>query len=262
MSETQANTVDAFAADSGVTPPVVDAAPATTVTATPLTSETPSSKFYTEEDLVRVRTQEKDKLYSQLDKYKSELDALRQERDAEAAAKQAEEEAKAAAERAKAEAEMDTRDLLEQRANELKAELERERQERERAFALLEREKQYSEFSAFKQQRLEAERENIAPELLGLVRGETPEEINASLDELKNISASILESTQQALQSARRDMKGTGITAPPAGPLDTNSAQQNFTAADIASMSMNEYANYRARLLSPQAQGRGQGLLN
>lgn len=261
MSETQANTAEAFAVDAGVTPPVVDAAPATTVNATPLTAEG-NSKFYTEEDLARVRAQEKDKLYSTLDKYKSELDAVRQEREAELAAKRAEEEAKAAEERAKAEAEMDTRDLLTKKEQEWKAELERVREESARNFALLEREKQFAELSAFKQQRLEAERDNIIPELLDLVSGNTPDEVSASLEGLKERSARILESAQQAMQAARKDMRGASVTAPPTGPLDTNSQQQNFTAQDIASMSMNEYANYRARLLSPTAQGRGQGLLN
>jgi len=47
---------------------------------------------------------------------------------------------------------------------------------------------------------------------------------------------------------------------PPAGPLDINSEQRNFTAEEISAMPMNEYAKYRQRLLSDKAQGRGQGL--
>lgn len=257
MSDVQA---DAFATDAGITPAVVDAAPQGTVTSTPLNLETTPGKVYTEDDLAKARSQEKDKLYSQLDKYKSELDSIRREREAELEAKRAEEEAKAAEERAKAEAEMDTRSLLEQRAAELKAELERERQDRERAFALLEREKQYAELSTFKQQLLEAERDNIIPELLDLVGGNTPEEVAASIEGLKERSARILDSAQQAMQSARRDMKGTGITSPPAGPLETNSEQRSFTAAEIAAMPMDEYRNYRSRLLSETARGQGQGL--
>jgi len=254
-------TADAFATDAGVTPPVVDVAPADSVTATPLTPEAPAEKLYTKEDLARVRTQEKDKLYPELERAKAELDALRREREAELAAKQAELDAKAAEERAKAEAEMDTRTLLEQRTQELREELERERQARETATALFEREKQFAELSTYKQQRLEAERDAIIPELLDLVVGNNPEEVNASLESLKERSARILESAQQAMQSARKDMKGASVTAPPTGPLDINSEQRTLTAQEIAAMPMNEYAQYRQRLLSPTAQGRGQGLL-
>jgi hypothetical protein len=55
-------------------------------------------------------------------------------------------------------------------------------------------------------------------------------------------------------------MTGTKTTLPPAGPLDINSEQRNFTADEIAAMPMNDYAKYRQRLLSDKAQGRGQGL--
>jgi hypothetical protein len=136
----------------------------------------------------------------------------------------------------------------------------RERQERERAFALLEREKTFAEIQTFRQQRLEEEREAIIPELLDLVTGNTQDEINASIDGLKNRSTRILESAQQAMQSARKEMTGSRVTAPPTGPLDINSEQRNFTADEISAMPMNEYAKYRQRLLSPKAQGKSSGL--
>ena len=245
---------EAFAADAGVIPAVVDAgADASPATPLELPTQPANSRFYTEEDLAKVRAQEKDKLYS-------ELEELKKQRDEELAAKQAEKEAEDAAKRAAAEADMDVRELLKQKETELMEQLERERQERERAFALLEREKSFAELQAFKQQRLEEERENIIPELLDLVSGESPDDINASLESLKERSARILESAQQAMQSARKEMTGSRVTAPPTGPLDINSEQRNFTADEIAAMPMNEYAKYRQRLLSSKAQGRSQGL--
>jgi hypothetical protein len=36
--------------------------------------------------------------------------------------------------------------------------------------------------------------------------------------------------------------------------------QPNFTAEDISTMSMNDYAKYRSKLLSPKAQGKSSGL--
>lgn len=252
---------EAFAADAGVTPSVVDAgvdaAPATPLE---MPSQPINGRSYTEEDLARVRAQEKDKLYPQIDKLKTELEELKKQREEELLAKQAEKEADDAAKRAAAEADMDVRELLKQKESELMEQLERERQERERAFALLEREKSFAELQNFKQQRIEEEREAIIPELLDLISGESQDEINASLESLKERSNRILESAQQAMQSARKEMTGSRVTAPPTGPLDINSEQRNFTAEEISAMPMNEYAKYRQRLLSPTAQGRSQGL--
>ncbi len=138
--------------------------------------------------------------------------------------------------------------------------MERERQERERAFALLEREKSFADLQNYRAQRVDAEREAIIPELIDLISGNSREEIDASVEGLKERSARILESAQSAMQNARREMTGTRVTTPPAGPLDTQSDQRNFTAEDIQSMSMNEYAKYRERIMSDTARGKSRGL--
>ena len=199
-------------------------------------------------------------MYPQIEKLKSELEEIKQMREAELAAKQAEKEAQDAEERTRLEADLDVRELLKKKETEWSEQLERERQERERAFALLEREKTFAEIQNFRQQRLEEEREAIIPELLDLVTGNTQDEINTSIESLKDRSTRILESAQQAMQSARKEMTGSRVTAPPTGPLDINSEQRNFTADEISAMPMNEYAKYRQRLLSPKAQGKGSGL--
>ena len=257
--ETQTEVLaQAFEAEANQAPTIVDAgvdAPTVKTTKT-----TDSSKGYTEEDLAKVRSQEKDKLYPQIEKLKSELEEIKQMREAELAAKQAEKEAQDVEERARLEADLDVRELLKKKETEWSEQLERERQERERAFALLEREKTFAEIQNFRQQRLEEEREAIIPELLDLVTGNTQDEINTSIESLKDRSTRILESAQQAMQSARKEMTGSRVTAPPTGPLDINSEQRNFTADEISAMPMNEYAKYRQRLLSPKAQGKGSGL--
>lgn len=257
--ETQTEVLaEAFEAEANQAPTIVDAgvdAPTVKTTKT-----TDSSKGYTEEDLAKVRSQEKDKLYPQIEKLKSELEEIKQMREAELAAKQAEKEAQDAEERTRLEADLDVRELLKKKETEWSEQLERERQERERAFALLEREKTFAEIQNFRQQRLEEEREAIIPELLDLVTGNTQDEINTSIESLKDRSTRILESAQQAMQSARKEMTGSRVTAPPTGPLDINSEQRNFTADEISAMPMNEYAKYRQRLLSPKAQGQGSGL--
>ena len=84
---------------------------------------------------------------------------------------------------------------------------------------------------------------------------------NASVQGLIERSNSILESAQSALQQQRREMPGTRVTVPGVGPLETNSEPRQFTAADIASMPMNEYAKVRTQILSARAQGKTSGIL-
>ena len=218
-----------------------------------------TERGYTEEDLKKVREQEKSKLYPQIESLKEELATIKkreEERMAEAESLRAAAEAEA---RKKAEAELDVRQLLELKEKEWAQKLEEERVERERAFSLLERERQFSELSSYRNRRLEEERENIIPELVDLITGNTPEEIESSITGLRERSARILESAQQAMQSARREMTGSRVTAPPSGPMDTNTEQQQFTAEQISAMSVTEYAKYRERLL-PRARTLNKGI--
>jgi hypothetical protein len=222
-------------------------------------SQTPD-KSYSEEDLRRVREQEKSKLYPQIDSLKEELNILKKEREerlAEAEKLRAEQETEA---RKKAEEDMDVRQLLESKEKEWADRLETEKQERERAFKLLEREREYAEVTDYRNRRLQEERENVIPELLDLISGNNAEEIEASIAGLKDRSSRILDSAQQAMQSARKEMTGSRVTAPPTGPLDTNSDQQQFTADQIAAMSVTEYAKYRGKLLGQAATDRGKGI--
>ena len=254
---------EAFQAETN-TAPVVNVSG---VDAPTVTDEAPTQtqKFYTEEDLAKVRTQEKDKLYPVVEQLKSEVAALKKDKDEKAARKAAESEAKAAekAEKDKAKmiADLDAKDLIKLTTDELREQLERERSERERAFALLEQERTYAELQNYKQNLIEQERENIIPELVDLVAGNTPDEVSASLESLKARSAKILESAQAAMQNARKEMRGTSATLPAAGPLETNMDSRQFTAQDIAAMSMNDYAKVRDKLMSDAARGKSRGLL-
>lgn len=227
---------------------------------TPVKDQALVDKAYSEEDLKRVREQEKSKLYPQIDSLKEELNLLKKEREeriAEAAARAAEAEAEA---KKKAESEMDVRQLLESKEQEWAQKLEAERLERERAFTLLERERQYAELTEYRTRRLEDERDNIMPELVDLISGNTPEEIEQSITGLRERSSRILESAQSAMQNARKEMTGSRVTAPPSGPMDTNMEQNSFTAEQIAAMSVTEYAKYRGKLLGKSAMDRGKGI--
>jgi DNA-binding transcriptional MerR regulator len=231
----------------------------------PAATSANGNKFYTEEDLARVRSQEKDKLYPQIDKLKEELDLIKKDREEQLTRIAKEEAAQVAAIEAetkrKQEEELEVRDLLKVKEVEWQEQLDRERQERERAFALLERERSFTEVTNYRNNRIEQERDNIIPELVDLINGDSVDEIESSIQGLKDRSSRILENVQQATQAARRDMTGTRVTTPPnAGPMDIETGNRQFTAEDIASMSLNDYAKYRSNLLSPNAQGNSKGL--
>lgn len=219
-----------------------------------------SDSRYTEEDLKKVREQEKSKLYPQIESLKEELSSLKkaeQERTAELERQRAEAQAEA---QRKAEEEMDIRSLLQKKEQEWQTQLELERQEREKAFALLDRERTYAELNAYRSRRIEEERDNIMPELIDLIAGNNSQEIEESIANLKARSNRIVEAVQAATQSERRQMTGSRVTAPPSGPLDTNTDQAPVSAEQIAAMSVSEYAKYRNKLLGQAASERGKGL--
>jgi hypothetical protein len=256
MSEAT-NVVDSAVAQEAFLADVPKAETAPVSTMEPVNAAT---KGYSEEDLKRVREQEKSKLYPQIDSLKEEVNLLKKEREervaeSERLRKEAEEEA-----RKKAESEMDVRQLLETKEKEWADKLEAERLERERAFLLLDRERQYAELTEYRNRRLEEERENIIPELVDLISGNNPEEIEQSITGLRERSSRILESAQSAMQNARKEMTGSRVTAPASGPMDTNTEHQQFTAEQIAAMSVTEYAKYRGKLLGKAASDRNKGI--
>lgn len=228
--------------------------------------QNPQARFTTE-DLQKVREQEKSKLYAELEKHRQEAEALRKEKD-ERDAKDAERrearrirEAEAEAERKrKEEEEMDTRQLLARKEQEWQDQLAAERAQREQAFLLLEKEREYQQLQQFRAQAIEANRDNIVPELIDLVSGNTPDEINQSIALLADKSNKIFEAAAGVAQQSRQSLPGTRVTAPANGPLDTNSDQQIASPEGLRDLSMADYSKNRERLLGAAATNRGQGL--
>jgi len=221
---------------------------------------------YSADDIAKAREQEKAKLYPQMEKMKEELASLKKAKE-ELAAKEAEREAKRAAKEAernakakeKEESELSFKELLSKKEQEFQAQLESERLEREKAFALLEKERQFQEVESYRYARLEQERDSIVPELIDLINGNSKEDIEQSIAMLKEKSVSILQSAQAAMQAAKQQMVGVSITAPASGPLDNDSAQNPYSSEGIKDMSLSEYAKIRNKVL-PNASNRGQGL--
>jgi chromosome segregation ATPase len=228
-----------------------------TPTPTPGESETPpappATKSYSEEDLEKARQQEKAKLYAELEKLReqtrtlpeitSELEALRKEReDREAAAAAAKQEAEEK-ERAQQEAEMSAKDLLDKRNQEWEEKFAEIQRQREAERELLEKERTFSQLREYVQSRVQQERENIAPELLDLVDGNSPEEVDASIERLKAKSQAIAEKirgTQQQLAAQQQGVSPSGFNT--SGPEDMLPSTQQWSAEDIRNMSPKEFA--------------------
>lgn len=225
-----------------------------------------TSPIFTADDLAKARAQEKEKLYPQVEKLKEELSLLKQreqERELEEARRK-EERKKREAEAAKKkkeeeEAELEVRQLLQVKEQEWQAQLEAERLEREKAFALLDQERRFQALMNYRSMRMEQERDNIIPELIDMVQGNDENEIEQSISALKEKSAKIFDSVAQAGMQTRKDMVGARVTVPASGPLDNDSEQRSFTPDSIKDMSLADYAKNRAKLLG-QGNNSGQGL--
>ena len=225
-----------------------------------------SSQNFTAEDIAKARAQEKEKLYPQVEKLKEELNLLKQresEREAEEA-KRRDERKKREAEAAKKkkeeeDAQLEVRALLQKKEEEWQSQLDNERQEREKAFALLEQERRFQALMNFRSMRLEQERDSIIPELIDLIQGSDENEIEQSISALKDKSAKIFDSVAQAGVQSRKDMVGARVTVPASGPLDNDSEQRSFTPDSIKDMSLADYAKNRAKLLGT-GNNSGQGL--
>ena len=144
---------------------------------------------------------------------------------------------------------MEVRELLKVKEREWQDRLDAERMEREKFQAMLEQERRLAELQSYRARRIEEERDNILPELIDLVRGEDPAQIEESITGLRQRSDRILESVQQANEVARSSMTGARVTAPPTDPLDTYSDGRSFTPEQIRDMSIDEFARYRQTLL-------------
>jgi chromosome segregation ATPase len=230
-----------------------------------------STKVFTEEDVESIRKQEKDKMYKRLEEADLRVKSMEEQMaiiaaEREAAKKEAEERATKEAEllRQREIEEMSAKELLlkkedefnqrinsvEQEWQERLASIESQRQAQE---ALLEKERQLQALSHYRNQRIQQEQESIIPELIDLVTGTTEEEIENSISVLRDRSSAIIESIQQATAATQGRLRGAPVTAPPVGPMETQTEYQQLSADDIRNMSMEQYAKMRERLLNARS---------
>jgi hypothetical protein len=251
--------------DDQITDAVTTADPALSAEPTVADPTIPDAA-YTAEDLSKAREQEKNKLYPQMEKMREELASLKKAEEERITQEEARKEQRRlrdaeAVEKKKREEEetLELRELLQRKELEWQSQLEQERLEREKAFALLEREREFQELQNYRARRVDEERDAIVPDLIDLVQGTSVDEIEQSINTLKDKSARILDSVAQVAQQSRKEMQGSRITVPASGPLDNDSDPRTYSPESIAEMSLADYAKNRSKLLGG-ANTRGQGL--
>ena len=212
---------------------------------------------FTAEDIAAARQQEKDKLYKRLetnqgtlDQMQSQLAVLTAEREAAEKAR-AEAAAAADAERvARTQAEMDAKSYAETKIGEFEQRMASMQAEREQERALLAREREYSELQSYRAEQMQTAGQQIAPELIDLVSGNSREEIDASVSLLTARTQAIVESIQTA-QAAATPPRGVAPTGRPnVDPLNPQGpGTKTYSAQDLKGMSMGEYIANRQQLL-------------
>lgn len=242
----------------------------------PVTPEPPqnSGDFFTRaqvDDLLnKARQQEKDKLYNRFETQGQELTDLRTkvegfqaERDAiEQAKTEAEAAAKAAEEKAardKLEAEMTAKQYADQRHSDLMAQLDEMRQDSARKDALFAREREFNELMAYRSQRMNEAADDIAPELIDLIAGNTREEIDASVATLSERTARIAEAAQAAMAGITPPRPVAATGRPNTSPFGDD-MEKTYTVDDLKTMSLSEYAANRDKLLGAASAQYRQGL--
>lgn len=230
-----------------------------------------NSKLFSEDEVENIRKQEKDKMYKRLEEADTRVKSMEEQMavisaEREAARKEADERANKEAEilRERELQELSAKELLlrkedefNQRINTVEqewqarlSEIESQRQAQE---ALLDKERQMQALNHYRESRLQAEQEAIIPELIDLVAGNSEDEIEQSIALLRQRSSAIIESIQQATQQSQGRLRGAPVTAPPVGPMETQTEYQNVSADDIRNMSMDQYAKMRDRLLNARS---------
>ncbi|WP_188187630.1 hypothetical protein [Nonomuraea sp. SYSU D8015] len=232
----------------------------------PVSPAPTSDSRYTAEDIQRARQQEKDKLYGRLTEaeertrtMQSQLEELLAARKAEDDAKAEAERQRAEAERQKAEEEMSVRDLVLQQKAEFEAKLAAIEAERERERVLFQKEKEMAQLQAYIQTRVNEERERIAPQLLDLITGNSPEEVEASIATMiakTDAITSELAAAQTALAAEQQGVSPYGYT-PMDGPMDNSLNTKTYSNAELNDMPISEWAKIRGQVIGASASNRG-----
>ena len=157
---------------------------------------------------------------------KQQLAEMQQQREAELAEKQRLADEAETARREREEAELSTKELLARRDEEWSQRFNSLEQQREQDKAVYEQERRLAELESYRVQRIEQESEYLLPEIRKYIQGNSPEEIDASIEAAKADSESVFQNFTQFNQQQQvpfQQPRGASPTAPPVGPLEEQS---------------------------------------
>lgn len=212
---------------------------------------------YSQADIDRALAAQRQHYDDQMGQMSQQLAQIQNDRAAEIAerdrlAAEAEE-----ARRAKEEGEMEVRDLLTRKEQEWQGRIDDLDRRYAADRAVFDQERRLREVMDYRQARLEQEGEFILPELRDNVAGNTPEEVDASIELWKSRSESIFNNIlAQTQQPVLRPAAMPSV--PPVGPMEQLPSYETLSPQDIAGMDMDTYKRYREGLLraaSPQRRG-------
>jgi hypothetical protein len=240
---------------------------------------TPPGRVFTEDEVNRLLSRERDKLHGKIEKtderfrtMQAELKDLQKEREERAKEEdRRRKEAEDATRRAE-EAELSAKDLIERRQAEWQEQFAAQQTQWQEQItglssqlaerdAILHREREFAELRAYAQAQVAEARDEIAPELLDYIGGETKEQIDASIQTAKEKSAQIVASIQQAQVAQRAAMPGVSPAGfAPLGPIDAAGGQRALSPDEIKGLSNAEYAKLRMQPGMPGSVQQGRGL--
>jgi hypothetical protein len=220
---------------------------------------TPELQALFDAERERVRKEEKDKLYETMEQQRlqgeaqaAQLATLTQEREERLQVEAAAQAQAAQEEEARRQAEMTALERMQEIERNADARLRETEEALERERILRQREMELSSIMQYRAGRLAEESENIMPQFVDFVRGNTQEEIESSIADVKTRTAAIVAEVQQTQVSNRQQ-----LTMPVSGaPMVTQETlvgadqQVTYSNEDLRNMTNEEYAQIR-----PQLQG-------
>jgi hypothetical protein len=219
----------------------------------PPAQQTQEGRFYSEEQVAAMRA-ETDQRLAQMG---AQLQALTEERETREAQLAADQQAAADAKKAADEAQMDVRQLMEKRDQEWQSRWDELQTQRERDLAIFEREREWGQLQEYRRQRIEQEEPFLMPQLRDLIQGATVEEIDQSIELMKQRSSSIMADIQEAQAQIRPPLRGASPTGQPSmgGPLEQQANVEQLSVQQIKDMDNQTYSRYRDRLMQYTRRG-------
>lgn len=199
----------------------------------------------------RVRKEEKDKLYPEMQGLQAQVKTLSDAEEARQTELAAQQQAAAEADRLRQEAEMTNLERMQKIADDSAAALRAAQEETERERILRTREMELSQIREYRAGRLAQEADNIMPQFADFVRGNTREEIEASIEDVKGRTAAIVADVQQTTQGQRQQltMPVSGAPSVDPGTLIGAEQQRTYTNEELRAMTNDDYEKIRPQLM-------------